>query len=74
MARKSLGQLEEHAYYILFMAFILIIFWHAVWGVTDTIQEYVEKHYNIKPIYFHIGTTGIVVLIIGLHPEILDKL
>jgi hypothetical protein len=25
------------------MAFILIIFWHAVWGVTDTIQEYLEQ-------------------------------
>jgi succinate dehydrogenase hydrophobic anchor subunit len=73
MVQKSLGQLEEHAYYILFMAFILIVFWHAIWGVTDTIKDYLEKHYNIKPIQFHIGTIGLVILIIGLHPEILDK-
>lgn len=56
------------------MAFILILFWHAIWGVTDTIKEYLEKHYNIQPIHFHIGTVGLVILIIGLHPEILDKL
>ena len=74
MVGKSLGQLEEHAFFILFTAFILILFWHAVWGILDKIETVCEARFNITKIQFNILSVLIVILIIGLFPIILQKL
>ena len=74
MVTKSLGQLEEHAYFVLFMAFILVLFWHGVWGLTDNLEQYLQNKYGIKKVYFNAATIMLVVLIIGLFPKILEKL
>ena len=74
MVTKSLGQLEEHAYFIIFMSTILVLFWHGVWGIADMLGDHVEKNHNIRKLHFHIATIFIVILIIGLFPKILDKL
>ena len=71
MIGKSLGQLEEHTFFILFTAFILILFWHAVWGILDKIETVC---FNITKIQFNILSVLFVILIIGLFPIILQKL
>jgi hypothetical protein len=74
MFPKSLGQLEEHAFSVILIAMILIMLWHATWGIADSFEEYLYRQYGLKKLYFNIGTIIIVVLIIGLNPEILKKL
>ena len=74
MSIKILGRLEEHALFILFMAFILIMLWHGIWGLADNLEHYLQTRYGIKKTHFNIITVFIVVLIIGIYPQILDKL
>ena len=74
MSLKFLGRLEEHAFFILFMAFILIMLWHGIWGLADNLEHYLHTRYGLKKTHFNIITVFIVVLIIGLYPQILDKL
>jgi len=56
------------------MAFILIMLWHAIWGVADYVEEYLQEQYRIKKVNINLITMLIVVLIIGIYPEILEKL
>ena len=74
MVLKSLGRLEGHALSVLFMAFILVMFWHAIWGLADNLENYLERTYGLKKVFFDSLTILIVVLIIGMYPEILEKL
>jgi len=74
MIGKSLGQLEEHAFFILFTAFILILFWHAVWGILDKIETVCERRFNVTKFQFNILSLLVVILIIRLFPMILQKL
>lgn len=74
MIGKSLGKLEEHTFFILFTAFILILFWHAVWGILDKIETVCERHFNLTKIQFNILSLLLVILVIRLFPMILQKL
>jgi succinate dehydrogenase hydrophobic anchor subunit len=74
MSLKILGRLEEHAFFILFMAFILIMLWHGIWGLADSFEQYLHERYGFKKIHFNLTTVLGVVLIIGLFPQILEKL
>ena len=74
MVVKSLGQLEEHAYFILFMGFILVLFWHGIWGLADNLEHHLKNNYGLRKEYFNAATIILVILIIGLFPKILDRL
>ena len=74
MVVKSLGQLEEHAYFILFMGFILVLFWHGIWGLADNLEQYLKNNHGVRKEYFNAATIILVILIIGLFPKILDRL
>ena len=74
MFPKSLGKLEEDAFSVMLIAIIVIMMWRATWGITDSIEEYLYTQYGLKKLYFNIGTIMLVILIIGLNPEILKKL
>jgi len=74
MVVKSLGQLEEHAYFILFGSVILVLFWHGIWGLADNLEHYLKDRHGIRKEYFNIATVMLVVLIIGVFPKILEKL
>jgi succinate dehydrogenase hydrophobic anchor subunit len=74
MSSKILGRLEEHAFFILFMAFILIMLWHGIWGLADSLEHFLHERYGFKKVYFNVITVFSVVLIIGLYPQILEKL
>jgi len=74
MSLNFLGRLEEHAFFVLFMAFILIMLWHGIWGLADNLEHYLHERYGVKKPYFNIATIFAVVLIIGMYPQILKKL
>jgi hypothetical protein len=67
-------RLEEHAIFILFIALILIIFWHSVWQLLDEFTDYMNKKYGIRKISINTILLLIVILFIGAFPQILQKL
>lgn len=73
MVSKSLGQLEEHAFVVLFMAFIIVLFWHGVWGLADNAESFAVKRLGVKKEIFNAVTIMAVVFIVGLYPQILGK-
>lgn len=56
------------------MAFILIMLWHGIWGLADSLEHFLHERYGFKKVYFNVITVFSVVLIIGLYPQILEKL
>ncbi len=73
MILKSLGQLERHAFFVLFTAFILVLFWHATWGLADIAEHYALENFQVKKLAFNVATIMIVVILIGLFPQMLVK-
>lgn len=74
---KSLStdiNLEEHAFFIVFISLILILFWHAVWGLLDEFTEVLNKKYGIKKITISVVFLLIVLLFIGIYPKILQNI
>ena len=73
MVVKSLGQLEAHAFFVLFVAFVIVLFWHATWGIADIAEHYVVDELHVKKLTFNVATIMLVVIIIGLFPKMLLK-
>ena len=74
MGTKSLSEVKEHALYVIFMGVILVLFWYSVWGIADELQEYFYKKYDVSKLYFYTIIILVIVIIIGLHPQFLEKL
>ena len=73
----SLGRtirLEEHAFFILFIAIILMIFWHAVWELLGELTNYLHEKYGFKKVYIYAVSLLGVILLIGIFPQILEKI
>jgi hypothetical protein len=70
----SLGRIEEHAFFIIFVAFILIVFWYAVWELLTEFIDTIHKQYGIKKWKIHMLALIGVFFIIGGCPQILKKI
>jgi hypothetical protein len=73
----SLGRtidLEKHAFFILFIAIVLMIFWHAVWELLSELTDYIHEKYGIKRVYVYLISLLGVMLLIGIFPQILEKI
>ena len=74
---NSLGtniRLEEHAFFIVFISIILVIFWYAVWGFLDEFTEQLNKKYGIRKTTIYFTFLLMVMLLIGIFPQILQKI
>ena len=74
MAEKSLGRMEDHAFFIVFMGIILVIFWHGVWELLNEIMNHIHTRHGIEKWKLYVGSILAVVLLIGLFPQILERL
>jgi len=74
MAVKSLGEIEEHSFFILFVAFILIVFWHSIWELLSEITNHLHARYRIEKWKLYTGSLLCVMIVIGIFPQILEKL
>jgi hypothetical protein len=73
----SLGRtakVEEHAFFILFIGILLIIFWHAVWELLNELTEYLHTKWGVKKWKIYTLSLLMVILMIGIFPQILEKL
>jgi len=71
---QSLGQIENHAFFVLFIAVILIIFWHAVWELLTEIAETIHRRHGVPKWKIYMGSIVMVILFIGVYPQILEKI
>jgi hypothetical protein len=74
MVRQSLGNLEEHVYYILFISILVVIFWFCVWELVTEVAEYIHRRYYIPKWKISMIGLIIVILCIELFPQILKKI
>jgi hypothetical protein len=73
MAIKSLGDLEKHAFYILFIAFVLILFWFSLWGLLDEIVDEIKRRSGCKKHGVYLGMLLVVLGIIAFFPRALER-
>ncbi len=67
-------QLEEHAFFIVFISILLIFFWIAVWGITEDTVEWLAEKYSVKKVYIYWGLLLVILGFIALFPQLLAKL
>ena len=67
-------RLEEHAFFIIFIALILMVFWHAVWELLGELTDYLHKKYGMKKVHIYMISLLGVLLLIGIFPQILEKI
>jgi predicted membrane channel-forming protein YqfA (hemolysin III family) len=61
-------------YKAVFYSLILIIWWIGVWGIADTMIHLVFKGNTLKELGVYIGFVTIVLVIIFIHPELLERM
>ncbi len=67
-------RVEEHALFILFISIILILFWYSVWYFLDEFTEVLHKKYGIRKFTTNTVFLLIVLLCVGLFPQVLRKI
>ena len=66
--------MERHAFYIVLLSIVGILWYVSIWGIFEGMIEFVEKKYKIHKRYQYIFVIAVILIIILIHPEILDIL
>jgi hypothetical protein len=74
MVRQSLGNMESHPFYILFISFLVIVFWYAVYELVTETVDYIHYKYGIKKWKICSAMIIAVVLLIRFHPTFLERI
>jgi hypothetical protein len=53
---------------------LLIIWWIGVWGIADTVIHMVFKGQTMKELGVYIGFVSLVLLVVFVNPEFLDRM
>ena len=53
---------------------LLIFWWIGVWGIADTVIHLVFKGQTMKELGVYIGFVTLVLFVIFVHPEFLDRM
>ena len=67
-------RLEEHAFFILFIAVVIMIFWHSVWELLSDFTSYIEKKYGYKRWKIHATSLLCILILIAVFPQILTRI
>jgi succinate dehydrogenase hydrophobic anchor subunit len=73
MVRTTLGKLESHAFFLLFIAFILTVFWYSMWGILDDMADYMKKKLGLTKHTIYIGMLGFVLIVVAIFPKMLER-
>ena len=74
MAKGALSKMADSTFYLLFVSFLVIVFWHAAYELVTEFVTYVEQKYNIKKWKIHVALLVMVILLIEYHPTFLEKI
>lgn len=63
-----------HRYKAVFYSFVLIIWWIGVWGIADTLIHHVFKGHTMKELGVYIAFVTLVLFLVFVHPELLERM
>jgi len=66
--------LERHAFYIVILSIVGIMWYMSFWGIFDECVDYIHKKYKISKRVIYSSVISVILVIILIHPEILDIL
>jgi hypothetical protein len=55
-------------------SFLLILWWIGVWGIADTVIHLVFKGHTMKELGVYVAFVGIVLTVVFLNPEFVDRM
>ena len=64
----------SNRYKPLLYSVLLIFWWIGVWGITDTVIHMVFKGHTMKELGVYIGLVSLVLFVIFVNPEFLDRM
>jgi len=70
----SIVELEKHAVFIIFLAFVLVIFWASSWHVFDEFVMYVHRRYQITKLNIYLYSLLFVFAFFAIYPKLLERL
>ena len=66
--------MERHAFYIVLLSIVGILWYVSIWGIFEGLIEFIETKYKVHKRYQYIFVIAAILIIILIHPEILDTL
>lgn len=74
MRLKVFMNLERNAFYIVILSVIGILWYMCLWGIFEDMIDYLHKKYRISKRCIYVSVVSFILVIILIHPEILDIL
>lgn len=74
MAVKSLGQLEEHAFFVVMVAIVLIAVWFSVWGLLDEAVNWLEREWTMSRRTIFVGIFAASMIFVALFPSAFERI
>jgi len=71
---KLFMNMERRALYIILLSLVGILWYVCVWGIFEGLIDTIETKYRIDRIYQYTYIIATILLIIVIHPKILDIL
>jgi hypothetical protein len=65
---------ERNAFFLLGLSFLAVVWWYATWGLVEEYMEWIEEKYKISKTNLYLSVAFLIVLIVFLFPELLDKI
>jgi hypothetical protein len=66
--------MEGHPYYVLFLTFLIIVLWYAVYELVTETVDYIHYKYDIKKWKICVVMIIAVILLIEFHPTFLERI
>ena len=73
MKLKVFMNLEERAFSILLISILGILWWMAIYGLLDDLMSHIKQKYRISRRVQCIFIVAFVMLVIMIHPQVLDR-
>lgn len=61
-------------WYVIHASVVIVLFWAALWNLSDEVIAFIEERYGIKRWKQSIGLLVIVLIIISVDPYLFEKL
>jgi len=74
MRLKLFMNLERHAFYIVMLSIVGILWYMCLWGIFDESIEYIHKKYKYSKRLIYSVIIACILVTILVHPEVLDIL
>ena len=64
--------MERHAFYIILLSIIGILWYMSLWGIFEEFVDFIHKKYKIHRRYLYMGVVSVILVTILIHPQILE--